>query len=75
MADTPGIRTLSFMDVERRLMDSYFPEMRRLREACEKAPCTHLREVGCAVRAALQEGRIAEARYKSYCELRKQAHN
>lgn len=73
VADTPGIRDLSLMDVEARVMDSYFPEMHRLRQACERNPCSHLHEAGCAVKASLQAGRIAEARYKSYAELRKEA--
>jgi ribosome biogenesis GTPase len=70
VADTPGIRSLSTLDIEAGKIDSYFPEMRRLREGCEKNPCTHLHETGCAVKAALEEGRLAQARYKSYCELR-----
>ena len=73
IADTPGIRGLDLLDVEARVMDSYFPEMRQIREGCERNPCTHLREAGCAVKDAVGEGRIAESRYKSYCELRKQA--
>ena len=73
VADTPGIRDLSLMDVEVRVMDSYFPEMRQLQQKCERNPCSHLHEVGCAVKAALEAGHIAEARYKSYAELRNEA--
>ena len=73
VADTPGIRGLSLLDVGARVMDGFFPEIGQIREDCERHPCTHLREAGCAVRAAVGEGRIAESRYKSYCELRKQA--
>ena len=73
VADTPGIRGLSLLDVGARVMDGYFPEIGQIREDCERNPCTHLREAGCAVRAAVGEGRIAESRYNSYCELRKQA--
>jgi len=69
VADTPGIRSLSLMGVEARLMDGYFPEMRRLKSKCEKNPCTHRHEASCAVKVALREGRIAESRYQSYCEL------
>lgn len=73
VADTPGIRSLSLMGVEARLMDGYFPEMRRLKSECEENPCTHRHEASCAVKAALREERIAESRYQSYCELREQA--
>lgn len=71
VADTAGIRSLSLMDIEARLLDSYFPEMRQLRDECAKHPCTHLHESDCAVKASLREGRIAKTRYQSYCALRK----
>ena len=72
VADTAGIRSLSLMDVEVRLLDSYFPEMRQLRDACAQHPCIHLHEPGCAVKASLREGGIAKTRYQSYRALRKQ---
>jgi ribosome biogenesis GTPase len=75
VADTPGIRDLSLMDIEPRVMDSYFPEMSQLRGQCDNNPCYHLDEVNCAVKAAVQSNQIAESRYKSYCELRTQIRN
>lgn len=71
VADTPGIRSLSLSEVETHKMDSYFPEMRLLRDKCERNPCTHLQEADCAVKAAVKDRHIAKERYQSYCELRK----
>ena len=70
VADTAGIRELSLMEMERRVLDVYFPEMNRLRERCDKQPCSHLNETVCAVKAAVAAGEIATTRYKSYRELR-----
>ena len=71
IADTPGLRELHFYDIERRLMDRYFPEMNSLREHCTRGSCTHTHEEGCAVEMALRKGEISEFRYRSYCEFQK----
>ena len=71
IADTPGLRELHFYDIERRLMDRYFPEMNSLREHCTRGSCTHTDEEGCAVERALRKGDISEFRYQSYCEFQK----
>ena len=71
IADTPGLRELHFWDIESRLMDRYFPEMNSLRERCAKDRCTHTREEGCAVKAALKTEGISKFRYQSYCEFQK----
>ncbi len=71
IADTPGLRELHFYDIERRLMDRYFPEMNSLREHCTRGSCTHTYEEGCAVEMALRKGDISEFRYRSYCEFQK----
>ncbi len=70
IADTPGIRELNLLEVDSRLMDRYFPEIRSLQQDCTRNPCTHRHEEGCAVKAALTDGRIAKSRYQSYLELR-----
>ena len=71
IADTPGLRELSFWDIDPRLMDRYFPEMNSLREHCRKGSCTHTYEEGCRVADAVKKGHISQSRYESYCEFRK----
>ncbi len=70
VADTPGLKAFSLWDVEPEELDAYFPEMRDLVAECEFSDCTHLREPGCAVRQAVEEGRIHPERYQSYVRLR-----
>jgi len=70
VADTPGWKSLGLWDTEPEEIDAYFPELRGLVPHCQFSDCTHQHEPGCAVLAALKEGRIHTARYESYVRLR-----
>ncbi len=72
VADTPGIRGLALFDVEPSELDGYFREIGPLVTDCRFSDCTHKHEPGCAVRAALANGRIDPARYDSYLRLREE---
>jgi ribosome biogenesis GTPase len=71
IADTPGIRALAMHGVPPEALDRCFPEFHPFLGQCFYADCTHLQEPGCAVREALDEGRIARPRYESYAALRR----
>jgi ribosome biogenesis GTPase len=66
VADTPGIRAFGLWNMTPQEVDYYFREFRPLLEACEFADCTHHHEPGCAIRAALANGEIAQSRYHSF---------
>ncbi len=70
IADTPGIRQLSFWGVDFAQLDRYFPEFRPHLDSCYYDDCTHVNEPGCAVLAALEAGAIDLGRYESYRTLR-----
>jgi len=70
VADTPGWKSLALWDTEPEEIDGYFPELRELVQHCQFNDCTHTHEPGCAVRAALIEGKIHPERYESYLRLR-----
>jgi ribosome biogenesis GTPase / thiamine phosphate phosphatase len=70
VADTPGWKSLALWDTEAVEMDAYFPELRDLVPHCQFSDCTHKHEPGCAVLAALKEGKIHPERYDSYLRLR-----
>ena len=72
VADTPGIRALALFDVEPQELDGYFREIAPLVADCQFSDCSHVHEPGCAVRAAMEEGRISEERYNSYLRLREE---
>lgn len=70
VADTPGMRSLALWDTEPEELDGYFPEIAPLVQRCQFNDCTHSHEPGCAVRAAVADGRVRPERYESYLRLR-----
>ncbi|MCS7010487.1 MAG: ribosome small subunit-dependent GTPase A [Anaerolineales bacterium] len=70
VADMPGMRALALWDTEPEEMDGYFPEIAPLVAHCQFSDCTHIHEPGCAVRQAVQEGKVSPQRYESYLRLR-----
>ena len=67
--DTPGLREFGLVDISRQELSHYFPEMRKLVPYCQFNNCLHLDEPGCAIKKALQEGRMNVDRYISYCNI------
>jgi ribosome biogenesis GTPase / thiamine phosphate phosphatase len=67
--DTPGMREFGMVDISRQELSHYFPEMRRLLQDCRFNNCLHLTEPGCAIKKALDEGRMNADRYQSYCNI------
>jgi ribosome biogenesis GTPase len=70
VADVPGWKSLALWDTEPEEMDAYFPELRDLVPDCQFSDCSHTHEPGCAVLAALQDGRVLQERYESFLRLR-----
>lgn len=70
VADTPGWKSLALWDTEPEEVDAYFPDLRGLVQHCQFSDCSHKHEPGCAVLAALKDGRVHPERYESYLRLR-----
>ncbi len=64
--DTPGIKELGLVDMEKDEISGYFPEMYALKNQCKFNNCIHLNEPKCAVIEAVEKGEIAPSRYASY---------
>lgn len=67
--DTPGIRELGLVDISKRELSQYFPEMRKVTGNCQYTDCLHYNEKSCGVKAALNDNMISEERYISYLTL------
>ena len=50
-------------------LEHAFPEFGPYLGACQFTGCSHRSEKGCAVRAALAEGKLSQTRYDSYCAM------
>lgn len=72
--DTPGMREIQVWGDEDGLVDA-FPEIDGLTAACRFRNCRHDSEGGCAVREALDSGRLDSARLDSYMKLRSEFEN
>jgi ribosome biogenesis GTPase len=67
--DTPGIKEFGLIDFEKSEVAERFPEMRALMYKCQYHNCTHVHEPRCAVKKALEEGRIDPGRYRNYLNI------
>jgi ribosome biogenesis GTPase len=76
LCDTPGFTSLYVTDIEKDELRDYFVEFNAYRDSCRFDTCRHIKEPGCAVKAALEAGNISRIRYENYCmmfeELEKQ---
>ena len=68
MIDTPGMRELQLWDASEGVRDT-FDDIEALAMECHFTDCRHRDEPRCAVKAAVDEGRIAADRLASYLKL------
>ncbi len=69
LIDTPGMREIKLTG-EETLGGDQFGDIEELSQTCRFGDCSHLSEPGCAVRAALEDGRLDTARWHNYLKLR-----
>ena len=70
--DSPGFSSIETEELNWELkqhLPETFPEFRPYLGQCRFQDCSHTREKGCAVLAALKEGKIQPSRHKSYLRL------
>ena len=67
--DTPGIKEFGLIQYKKEEVSHYFPEMLNLLSECKFHNCTHTHEPQCAVKQALEDGKIASTRYQNYLNI------
>ena len=67
--DMPGIKTLSFNNLEPMDVAHNFREFFKASEDCKFPDCLHRNEPGCAVLEAIDDGEISELRYFNYLKI------
>lgn len=67
--DTPGIKTLSFNHLEPQDVAHNFREFFQVSDGCKFNNCLHRNEPKCAVKAAIEGGKISELRYINYLTI------
>jgi ribosome biogenesis GTPase / thiamine phosphate phosphatase len=71
VVDNPGMRELHLW-IAREGLEEAFEDIAVLAAQCRFSDCRHESEPGCAVRAALTEGRLSPERWRSYRELQRE---
>jgi len=66
VADTPGFSSLDFTGIDLDVLADSFLEIYEVSKDCKYRGCTHRREDGCAVKAAVETDEIAPYRYDNY---------
>ena len=69
VADTPGFSSLDFHYMELEKLSSCIPDFAAVQDKCRFKDCRHLQEPGCAVKEAVEAGKISEIRYAHYQEV------
>jgi ribosome biogenesis GTPase len=72
LVDTPGMRELGVVDDAG--VDTAYADVTELAAACRFRDCAHRTEPGCAVAAAIADGRLDPARYTAWRKLQAEAH-
>lgn len=69
--DTPGLRELALNDGDG--LAETFDDVEVVARDCRFSDCSHASEPGCAVRAALADGRLTADRFASFQKLEREA--
>ena len=69
MIDTPGIKEFGVVDFEAWELGHWYPDFSEFIPKCKYKNCTHVHEPDCAVRKAMEEGKIHIDRYKNYLSI------
>ncbi|MCB9007840.1 MAG: ribosome small subunit-dependent GTPase A [Ardenticatenaceae bacterium] len=69
VVDTPGIKDMGLHGLHPDDLITFYPDLAGVVGFCRFNDCTHSHEPGCAVKDAVENGRIAQWRYDNYVNL------
>lgn len=75
IADTPGFSSLDFSRMDLSHLDEEIPDFHDEIGQCRFADCRHIHEPDCAVKAAVEAGRINPSVYEDYRQLTEEEMN
>ena len=68
LIDNPGMREIQMWTDETTLRES-FSDVEAIAAECRFSDCSHRKDVGCAIRAAVESGELDPARHESFLNL------
>lgn len=72
VADTPGFSSLDFQYMSIAALANCILDFQPYLGQCRFKDCVHLKEPGCAIKQAVDEGKINKERYRHYAEIAQQ---
>lgn len=69
LVDLPGLQSFGVSGLTRLELCAAFPDIWALARECDFSDCAHAKEQKCAVRDAVESGRLAPSRYANYLLL------
>lgn len=70
LIDSPGVAIFGLAEMTEQQLAWGYREFEPLLEQCQFANCRHVKDKGCAVRAAAEENKISLSRYQRFLKLR-----
>lgn len=74
VADTPGFSSLDFSRIQASDLASFVPDFKPYLGKCRFNDCVHENEPDCAIKQAVENGEIAQVRYKNYLQVLQMIH-
>ena len=69
IADTPGFSTFDISEIPKVELDKHFIEFIPYIPNCKYGGCSHIKEEECAIKQAVEQGKIAKERYQNYQKI------
>jgi ribosome biogenesis GTPase len=70
LIDSPGVAIFGLAELSERQLAFGYKEFESLLDKCKFHNCRHVKDKGCAVREAAEQGEISMARYQRFLKLR-----
>jgi ribosome biogenesis GTPase len=73
VVDTPGLKEFGVWEATTEELEAAFPEIAGRAGSCRFPNCTHQHEPECAIREAVELGKITDGRLKSFQRILEEA--
>lgn len=69
IVDSPGLKVMGLWELDKKDLPYYYAEFELFRDGCKFTSCAHRHEPKCAVKDAVEDGKISRYRYDNYLAI------